>query len=295
VAAYWLGHGRSRAALGDFRRRYLSRAIWAHPSSQADYAFYIVNAALYPFIVAPLVITGAACGVFVESALVRLCGPLAVPLLGLGWARALYTVLFYVAYDFGRFFAHSLLHDVPMLWQFHKVHHSAEVLTPFTNYRAHPVELFIMAAIPNLLTGVASGIIWYVSAGEIGFYTFLGLHVGIAAFNAIGNLRHWQVWISFGPVLNRWLISPAHHQIHHSRESRHFGKNRGFELAIWDRLCGTLYVPRKEEEFRLGLGDDSDGAWHRVGRLYGWPFRYALALLGLGSAPAPAARPPGEG
>ena len=39
-----------------------------------------------------------------------------------------YTVLFFIAYDFGRFVAHSLLHDIPCLWQFHKVHHSAEVL-----------------------------------------------------------------------------------------------------------------------------------------------------------------------
>jgi len=287
LTVFWIGHGRTRAALGEFRRRFLSRAIWAHRSAQADYAYYLVNAIVHPLLVAPLIVSGAAIGAWIAAALRTLLGPLDAPLLGQGAARLLYTVLFYLAYDFGRFVAHCLLHDVPVLWQFHKVHHSAEVLTPLTNFRAHPVELFLMAIVPSAFTGLVTGAVWYISAGEVGFFTFLGLHVGILAFNAIGNLRHWHVWISFGPTLNRWIISPAHHQLHHSREPRHFGKNRGFELALWDRWFGTLYVPREEEEFRLGLGDGTDGAWHRVGRMYFWPFRHALALLGLG-------RPPGQ-
>jgi len=279
-------HGGGRAALGEFRRRYFSARLWLHPSSQADYAYYIVNSILHPVLVAPLIVSGAAIAAWVEAGLAEVFGPAPTPLLGLGAARALYTALFFLAYDLGRYVAHSLLHDVPLLWQFHKPHHSAEVLTPLTNFRAHPVELFVMGAVPNLATGIVSGILWYAMAGEIGFYSFLGLHVCIALFNTIANLRHFPVWISFGPVLNRWFISPAHHQLHHSREARHFGKNRGFELAVWDRIFGTLYLPVAGEEFRLGLGDGTESSWHAVGRLYGWPFRYALALLGMGSAPA---------
>ena len=274
-----------------FARRYFSGRIWAHPSSQADYAYYLVNAVLYPILVAPLIVSGAAVGSAVEAGLAHVFGPMTAPLVGQAAARALYTVLFFVAYDGARYLGHSLLHDVPILWQFHKLHHSAEVLTPFTNFRAHPVELLVMGAAPNLATGLVSGVVWYLEADAIGFYTFLGLHVFLLLFNTIANLRHFEVWISFGPVLNRWLISPAHHRIHHSSEARHFGRNRGFELAIWDRMCGTLYVPGEEEEFRLGLGDGTDGAWHGVGRMYGWPCRYALALLGFGRAPQ---QPPGE-
>lgn len=284
--AFLLAHGGGRAALGEFRRRYFSRRLWAHPSSQADYAYYIVNSILHPVLVAPLIVSGAVIGAWVEAGLGQLFGPTSAPLMSVGAARALYTVLFFVAYDFGRYAGHSLLHDVPLLWQFHKLHHSAEVLTPLTNFRAHPVELFVMGAVPNAATGIVSGIAWYVMAGEIGFYSFLGLHVCIAAFNTIANLRHFPVWISFGPVLNRWLISPAHHQIHHSAEARHFGRNRGFELAIWDRMFGTIYLPAAQEEFRLGLGDGSEASWHGVGRMYGWPFRFALAYLGVGKAPA---------
>jgi sterol desaturase/sphingolipid hydroxylase (fatty acid hydroxylase superfamily) len=286
VGGFWLARGGGIATLGAFRRRYLSRRLWAHPSAQADYAYYIVNSILHPVLVAPLVISGAAVAASVEGGLVAAFGPMSAPLLGLGAARVLYTVLFFLAYDYARFLAHGLLHDVPLLWQFHKLHHSAEVLTPLTNYRAHPVELFIMAAVPNLATGLASGALWYLAADTVGFYTLLGAHVFMLPFNAVANLRHFPVWISFGPALNRWLVSPAHHHIHHSADARHFGRNRGFALALWDRLAGTLYVPGAEEELRLGLADGTDGAWHGVGRMYVWPCRYALALVGLGHAPA---------
>jgi sterol desaturase/sphingolipid hydroxylase (fatty acid hydroxylase superfamily)/Flp pilus assembly protein TadG len=277
------------ASLGEFRRRFFSRRIWAHPSAQADYAYYLVNSVLHPVIVAPLIFSGAAVGLWIESGLVHFFGPTRSALLGITPARILYTVLFFLAYDFARFAAHGLLHDVPILWQFHKVHHSAEVLTPITNYRAHPVELFLMAAIPNLATGIVTGVAWYIAAGAVTVYTFLGAHIFIVGFNSFANLRHSHVWISFGPRLNRWLVSPAHHQLHHSCDPRHFGKNRGFELAIWDRLCGTLCVPGAAEPLRLGLCDGSDAAWHGVGRMYLWPFRHALALAGIGRSPVLAA------
>jgi sterol desaturase/sphingolipid hydroxylase (fatty acid hydroxylase superfamily) len=285
VFGFWLSHGRTAAALIEFRLRYLSRAIWGHPSAQVDYAYLIVNGVLYPTVVGPLILSGAAIAGAIHGGLDRAFGPMSAPLLD-GWsARLIYTVAFFIAYDFGRFVAHSLLHDVAMLWELHKVHHSAEVLTPLTSYRVHPVDALLMQVCPNIATGIVTGVTWYLCAGQVGFYTFLGLHAGIAAFNAIGNLRHTHVWISWGPALNRWFISPAHHQIHHSLEARHLGANRGFELAIWDRLWGTLYVPDREEQFRMGLGDASDGAWTSVGRLYAWPIRYILARIGWARPP----------
>jgi sterol desaturase/sphingolipid hydroxylase (fatty acid hydroxylase superfamily) len=99
-------------------------------------------------------------------------------------------------------------------------------------------------------------------------------------FNLIGNLRHSPVWLSYGPSIGKWLISPAHHQLHHSYEPRHYGCNRGFELAVWDRLWGTLYVPPVQpESFRMGLGDETDGRFHTLARMYLWPFSGAARRL----------------
>ena len=62
------------------------------------------------------------------------------------------------------------------------------------------------------------------------------------------HLQHSHVWISFRGVLGRIFVSPAHHQVHHSANPKHFNKNFGSCLALWDWMFGTLYVPGKERE-----------------------------------------------
>ena len=54
------------------------------------------------------------------------------------------------------------------------------------------------------------------------------------------------------------IMSPAHHQIHHSTNPVHFDKNFGAHLAVMDWLAGTLHVPSKEPE-KLTFGVEPDG------------------------------------
>ena len=82
--------------------------------------------------------------------------------------------------------------------------------------------------------------------------------------------RH--VWLSYGPVLSRVFISPAQHQIHHSKAPQHFDKNFGFIFAFWDVWFGSLYVPRAKEHIDVGLPDRQDEAYSSVLRLYALPF-----------------------
>jgi sterol desaturase/sphingolipid hydroxylase (fatty acid hydroxylase superfamily) len=245
-----------------------------------DYRFYIINAVLFPMLAAPLLFGENAIASLINGVLHTAPASAAEAATASVAMTTLFTLVFFVAYDLGRFLAHCLLHDVAFLWEFHKVHHSAEVLTPLTTFRAHPVDLLVMAWGGALTTGVVTWLFHVVVDSGITFYTFLGLHVLIWVFSLIGNLRHTQVWLSYGQRLNCWLISPAHHQLHHSAEARHLGCNRGFELAVWDRLYGTLCVPSdKPETFRLGLGDDSDDRWNSVRKLYLRPFMLCAIRL----------------
>ena len=256
---------------------YFSARIWWHRSARADYALYFANALVLPLLFGYFLMR--------ETQVARWIGGTLGDPEGAGGSagiavRVLFTVVFFIAYDFGRFVAHSLLHDVPLLWEFHKVHHSAQVLTPMTTFRAHPIDLLVMAWIPALTTGIVAWAFNRFAGTTVSFHTFLGVHALLWGFNLIGNLRHSPVWLSYGPSIGRWLISPAHHQVHHSYEQRHYGCNRGFELAIWDRLWGTLYVPPiQPETFRMGLGDETDGHFHTLARMYLWPFAGAARRL----------------
>ncbi len=267
-------HAAGAATWREFQKRFLGKALWWHPSARLDYSFYFVNAVLFPMLLGPLLFNDNTVARFLDAITGVSAGGITSHDITI---KVLYTLLFFIAYDFGRFVSHSLLHDVPLLWEFHKVHHSAEVLTPFTSFRAHPVDLAIMAWGPAVTTGIMAWLFHRFIDNSIGVYTFLGLHVIFWIGNLIGNLRHWQGWLSYGEKLNYWLISPAHHQLHHSAEPQDRGCNRGFEIAVWDRLYGTLRIPANQPEtFRMGLGDGTDGQWNSVSRLYFWPFLLAL-------------------
>ena len=262
---------------GDFGdggwKRFFNWRLWWNKSARADYRIYFANAVLFPLLATPLLLSDQQIAVHLNALIGRDTLNAAVNMEPAGLlARVLFTLLFFVAFDFGRFVAHSLMHDIPALWEFHKVHHSAQVLTLMTAYRVHPVELLLMAWIPALATSLVTWL-FNLAGGGVTFYTFLGLHVAIWAFSLIDNLRHSPVWISYGTTVGRWMISPAHHQLHHSVETRHWGCNRGSNLALWDRLYGTLYVPGVEPEtFRMGLGDGTEDKWHSVWRMYLVPF-----------------------
>ena len=91
------------------------------------------------------------------------------------------------------------------------------------------------------------------------------------------HLRHSHIWLSWGDRIEGWLISPAQHQLHHSVEPRHFDRNLGSALAIWDRWFGTLVkassVTRPPD---VGLGNETLPSFLA---LYYQPFLLAFKQL----------------
>jgi sterol desaturase/sphingolipid hydroxylase (fatty acid hydroxylase superfamily) len=166
------------------------------------------------------------------------------------WAsRAVITVMLFLAYELGYWFNHWLSHKVPLLWEFHKVHHTAEVLTPLTNFRVHPVYTWIFANILALSAAIANGLGNYMFGDGAYQYALSDTNIILVLFiHAYVHLQHSHVWISFRGLAGRVFVSPAHHQVHHSGNPKHFNKNFGSCLALWDWMFGTLYVPEKKRE-----------------------------------------------
>lgn len=170
--------------------------------------------------------------------------------------KAVATIIMIVTLDFCKYWAHYIHHENRYLWPFHALHHSAEVLTPLTATRNHPVFLLIRSFIYSLVVGLVQALMLFAIIGKIDILTIGTANVGYVLFNFLGsNLRHSHIWLSYGPVLEHIFISPAQHQIHHSRAKKHFNKNYGEVFAVWDWLFGTLYIPTKQETLEFGLAD----------------------------------------
>lgn len=179
------------------------------------------------------------------------------PLFATGLSPFGLTVAVFVLFDFAQYWSHRIFHRTA-LWNLHAVHHSAEVLTPLTTYRVHPLAGLIMAAFHSVVLGVGMGLLVGVLAPDMGFVEIAGTNALVVLVNAtVVNLHHSQMNVSFGPIIERVLISPAQHQTHHSRDPRHFNRNYGNVLAIWDWMFGTLYLVREKEDLCFGVDGEA--------------------------------------
>lgn len=186
-----------------------------------------------------------------------------------------------VAWDFGRWVSHMIRQQVPLLWEFHKVHHSAAVLTPITALRQHPVEWIVQGFFLSLTQGAVIAGFLYGLGLQPDPLAILGAPAIIFLWHLFGyNLRHSPIWLSYGPVLSRLMVSPAQHQIHHSTAPDHIDKNYGYVLALWDWGWGSLYVPVDREQLSYGLASPMEMArFQSVWGNYYRPFRNLIQNL----------------
>lgn len=161
--------------------------------------------------------------------------PAAVPALLAQLPLAGRLILALVVGEIGFYWGHRLSHEIPWLWRFHAVHHSAEHMYFLVNTRAHPVDMVITRLIgltPLYALGLAGP-----SAAGMATPVFVIL---IGTF--WGFLVHADIRWRCRPL--EWLVAtPVFHHWHHSRID-HINRNYASMLPILDRVFGTLHLPR---------------------------------------------------
>ena len=232
-------------------RALFDRHYWLNRSTLQDVGLLFLNNAIRMLVLVPIVGSHLALTLATGRFLQANLGD--APSLELPWfaIATIYGLAFFVAEDASRFFLHLAMHRSALLWRFHRVHHSARILTPLTLFRQHPVEQTLYFARGTLVFGVVSGFFIWLFGRHLTTFDVLGVDLLGFLFNMVGaNLRHSHVWLSFGP-LERWFVSPAQHQLHHSRD--HGNVNLGSYLAVWDRLLGTSQRAGTKRELVFGL------------------------------------------
>lgn len=241
-------------------RALFPKHIIASKSNQADIGYLFFNVFVFGVVFGWAVLSYQFISNGIIGGLVTVFGPVTPSTLSPWVTRSVVTVMLFLAYELGYWFNHWLSHKVPLLWEFHKVHHNAEVLTPLTNFRVHPVYAWIFANILAFSVAVANGLGNYMFGETAYQYALSDTNIILVLFiHTYVHLQHSHMWISFRGLLGRIFVSPAHHQVHHSDNPKHFNKNFGSCLALWDWMFGTLYVPEKTREpLRFGFSGDPD-------------------------------------
>lgn len=151
------------------------------------------------------------------------------------WLQGLLAI---VVGDFIGYWTHRW-HHTRQLWDFHAVHHSAEIVDWLTAVRLHPVNDIISRvcqASPLMLLGI--------SPIAVEVYTpFLSSYIA---------LIHANVSWTYGPF--RYLISsPAFHRWHHTMDEEGLGKNFAGLFPIYDVIFGTFYMPQGQQPQNFGI------------------------------------------
>lgn len=240
------------------RRAVRMRALWRalfprrlvrSPSSLADFGLFLFNTFPAAVLLGWMVASAQQISGPVGHALGRAFGPAPPLALSPMVGRAAATAVMFLAYEFAYWLDHMLSHRVPVLWEFHKVHHTAEVLSPLTVFRVHPVDTLVFANISAVVLGVTAGVLRYALGNAAQPFALSGANLILVGFVFLTvHLQHSHIWISFRGLAGRILLSPAHHQIHHSADPIHFNRNFGSCLSVWDWVFGTLAIPARRRE-----------------------------------------------
>jgi sterol desaturase/sphingolipid hydroxylase (fatty acid hydroxylase superfamily) len=170
---------------------------------------------------------------------------------------------------------HRLLHRVPLLWRFHRMHHADPDYDLTTGLRFHPFESLVFNGTNMALVAVLG-----LPVGAVILFEVLA---GAQSSLSHGNIR---LTLSTDRALRLVLVTPDMHRVHHSTVPQETDSNFGNLLPLWDRLVGTYRAEPAagHEGMQVGLGEFRDRRYLRL------HWMLALPFLSVGTGLEPARR-----
>jgi|SRR6185312_328420 len=161
---------------------------------------------------------------------------------------AMHFILFVLIADFIKYWMHRAMHAAPLLWRFHRAHHSDRHFNASTNLREQWAGTIYGDAVFALIAAPLFG----------AMTTPIPL---TAAYLAYGFFAHSNLRLPLGR-LTPVLVGPHYHRIHHSRLPQHANVNFSSFFPLFDILFGTYYAPARDEFPPTGLADEQhDNLW----------------------------------
>lgn len=212
----------------------------------------------------------------VNNVLARLLFPaitvsLAIAVSNLNWGMfiliplpsATIFILTFVLLDLNNYFQHWLMHRIPLLWRFHKVHHCDIDVDWSTAFRFHPGESMFTLGLQGIVIALLGAPPVAVAVYEILFI--------VSAFFVHANI---VLPCSVERVVRSLLVTPNMHRIHHSTDRGEGNSNFSGIFSWWDRWFSTYIAQPKGGQLgmKLGLIQFRDPSAQNLIWLLGLPF-----------------------
>jgi lathosterol oxidase len=141
--------------------------------------------------------------------------------------------------DLTQYWIHRAFHEVPVLWRFHSIHHSAEDMDWLAGSRLHLVDVVVTRG----LTYVPLYLLGFAEAPLFAYVAFVSVQA---------TFIHANVRFRFGAL--RWLLAtPQFHHWHHGADREAVNKNFAVHLPALDWVFGTFYLPGNRWPSAYGL------------------------------------------
>jgi sterol desaturase/sphingolipid hydroxylase (fatty acid hydroxylase superfamily) len=170
-------------------------------------------------------------------------------------AQMLAALLYVFWTDCFFYWAHRAMHQVPVLWDFHAVHHADQEVNVTTASRVHWMEILVQQFLVTLPLTIFF---------KLPSFTLTTVSITVAAWTFF---NHLNLKLSLGR-LSVVVCGPQVHRIHHSRLPEHQNKNFASYTPIWDLLFGTYYAPAITEYPPTGLDSGERICTIRAAHLY---------------------------
>lgn len=149
------------------------------------------------------------------------------------WSRVVAALLLFDAW---MYWWHRLNHQVPLLWRFHRTHHSDPLMDVTTATRFHVGEIALSGCLRVPVVWLLGLRISELAVYELVMFAVVQTHHANIAFPG---------WLD--RALRGFLVTPFMHKVHHSRWRPETDSNYSSLFSFWDRIFGTF---RRRDDFR---------------------------------------------
>jgi len=154
------------------------------------------------------------------------------------WPLALQWIFAFIGWDFCFYWMHRLHHKYAIFWAVHVVHHEGQHF--------------------DLSLGIRNS--WYSSLTSLLFVAILAvlgvpLHmfIAVSAFHYAVQFYNHTGLVHKSGFLDRFLVTPSNHRVHHGTDARYHNKNFGGTLLLWDKLFGTYQSELDDVPMEFGV------------------------------------------